>query len=257
MYEVEKFHFMRELAEKQIGQDVTAISAMGVFLEVVGNGMSFSQASKHVYIMSRSVKTANGYEKRLVYSTSPDGKIFQCQRAGSIDYVTKPVIVYEGDEFGIGTNDQGNQIVRHTVKVPRASQKIIAGYVYVVYKNGTREPFWMDMNDIERLKGYSAKQNRDRGANALYASGVDGQIDTGFFGAKLISFALKNVRRSVISAQHEVDEEIMEQAVTYEQLPTPDPNANYQATAVVTPAGQLEQAPPATTQNNSATPAPF
>lgn len=236
MFEVERFHFLKECSEKGL-TDVSEISAMGCFLDVISNGLSFASGAKHVYLMFRNVKTANGYEKRMVYSTSPDGKIFQAQRAGSIDYVTKPVIVYEGDEFAVGTNDQGEQIIRHQVRFPRASQKIIAGYVYVVQKNGKREPFWMDMNDIERLKRYSSNQNskwddvqkrRVPGdPNALY--NVNGQIDTGFFGAKLINFALKNVRKTGTASQFEVD------ADPGDELPVIDQSASYVPAMIASP----------------------
>lgn len=225
MFEVEKFSFLKEVNERGL-IDVTPISAMGVFLDITSNGLSFGSSAKHVYLMTRNVKNAaGGYEKRLVYSTSPDGKIYQAQRSGAIDYVTKPVLIYEGDDFGISTNEHGEQIIRHTIKFPRASQKIIAGYVYTVYKGGKREPFWMDVNDIERLKGYSAKNNGRSGqpgtANALYTSN-SGQIDTGFFSSKLISFALKNVRKSALPSQYEVQGEVADTlaaGVTIQELP--------------------------------------
>lgn len=229
MFEVERFHFLKECSEKGL-TDVSEISAMGCFLDVISNGLSFASGAKHVYLMFRNVKTTNGFEKRMVYSTSPDGKIFQAQRAGSIDYVTKPVIVYEGDEFAVGTNDQGEQIVRHQVKFPRSSQRIVAGYVYIVQKNGKREPFWMDMNDITRLKGYSERQNKGN-PNALYSNN-GGQIDPGFFGAKLINFALKNVRKSGTASQFEVD------ADPGDELPVIDQAANYSPTMITAPVDQ-------------------
>jgi recombinational DNA repair protein RecT len=240
MFEVERFHFLKECTEKSLS-DVSEISAMGCFLDVISNGLSFASGAKHVYLMYRNVKTGNGYEKRMVYSTSPDGKIFQAQRAGSIDYVTKPVIVYEGDEFAVGTNERGEQIIRHQVKFPRSSQKIVAGYVYVVHKNGNREPYWMDMNDINRLKGYSERQNKGT-ANALY-SASNGQIDPGFFGAKLINFALKNVRKSGTASQFEVD------ADPGDDLLVIDQSSTYTPTAIVSPV--TEPAPVVVTETTS------
>lgn len=233
-FAVESFHFMKELTEKNI-QDVTPISAMGCFLDVVSNGLSFASGSKHVYLMTRSVKAGNGYEKRLVFSTSPDGKIFQAQRSGAIEYVTKPVIVYEGDDFAVSTNEQGEQIIRHQVKFPRASNKIVAGYVYVVFKGGKREPFWMDTADIERLKGYSARQNGQRGANALYTAN-NGQIDPGFFGAKLINFALKNVRKSGIASQFEVNGDMGDAAIITGTTELPEATGEFAPSMIVTPA---------------------
>lgn len=243
MYELEKFHFMKELAEKNIPQEVTPISAMGVFLDVVSNGLSFSGTSKHVYLMSRNVKAATGYETRLVYSTQPDGKIFQCQRSGAIDYVTKPVMVYEGDDFSPSTNEAGMQIVIHRPKFPRTSNTLLAGYVYVVFKGGHREPYWMDMNDVARLKGYSAKNNGkweqgkkiDGNPNALYTSN-NGQIDPGFFGAKLINFALKNVRKSGTASQFEVNGDEGDAAIITNTThsPSPDEAATYEVQTITT-----------------------
>lgn len=243
MYELEKFHFMKELQEKSIPQEVTPISAMGVFLDVVSNGLSFSGTSKHVYLMSRNTKGPNGYETRLVYSTQPDGKIFQCQRSGAIDYVTKPVMVYEGDDFSPSTNEAGMQIIMHRPKFPRTSNVLLAGYVYVVFKGGHREPYWMDMNDVARLKGYSAKNNGkweggkkvDGNPNALYTSN-NGQIDPGFFGAKLINFALKNVRKSGTASQFEVNGDEGDAAILTHttHLPEASQDAQYEVAAVVT-----------------------
>lgn len=243
-YEVEKFNFCKELAEKGIStNEVTPFSVAGVFLDVVSNGMSFGSGAKHVYLMPRSVNTKKKdqfgkdiYEKRLVYSTSPDGKIFLCQRSGALDYITKPVMVYEGDDFSIETNEQGNQIIRHKASIPRKSQKIIAGYVYIVHKGGFREPFWMDQSDIDRLAGYSKKQNNGY-TNALYSSN-NGQIDIGFFGAKLISHALKNIRKMATASVHEVEGEEADAIAAGQQLPEPSPSASYAPSMVVEPVAQ-------------------
>lgn len=227
IFESEKFNFLRQLMEKSIDKKVTPVSVKGVFLEVISNGMSFAEQAKHVYVMTRNVKvkTADGkdaYETRLTYQASPDGKIFQCQRAGSIQDVTKPVIVYEGDDFSIETDESGRQIIRHKVNMEH-TKKIVAGYVFMIMKDGSREPFWLDLNDIERLKAYSsannskwdadAKRKIPGPANALYTSN-GGQIDPGFFGAKLISHALKNKRKSRYANQFEAPEE-MEVPETY------------------------------------------
>jgi recombinational DNA repair protein RecT len=207
-YELEAFHFMREIDERGI-VDVTPISALGAFLDVVSSGLSFGSGNKLVYLLTRNVKvTKDGketWEKRLQWSTSPDGNIFLAQQSGAIDYVTKPTMVYEGDDFAPYTDEKGNQIIMHKPKFPRTSQKIVAGYVFVVLKGGKKEPYWMDMNDVERLKGYSARQNKDK-ANALYTS-QNGQIDAGFFGAKLIKHALKNIRKRPINGAYYTEAE--------------------------------------------------
>lgn len=220
MFQTERFNFMRQLQERNIPGNITELSARGVFLEVVSNGMNFSEQSKHVYLMSRKVNIApkgkpKQYEMRLVYSTQPDGKIFICQRAGSIKDVTKPVMVYEGDDWDQELAPDGKQILVHKRKKPRGT-KIIAGYIFIIHPDGYREPFWMEIEDIERLKGYSSRNNAQWDddakkmvpgpANALYTSN-GGQIDPGFFGAKLINFGLKNKRKARYVNEHEVDDD--------------------------------------------------
>jgi hypothetical protein len=230
MFEVERFSFMRKLSEAAI-VDVTDVSRMGVFLDVISNGLSFSGQMNHVYMMARNVKTGrkeNGkdvYEKRLTYSTAPDGKIYMAQKAGSIERVTKPVIVYEGDTWGV-QQTEGVATITYVKRQPRSSNKIIAGFVYVIFPDGAREPFWMDADDIERLKAYSAKNNRkwDEGSrkyvtgdpNALYSS-EHGGIDAGFFGAKLINFALKNIRRAGLQGVYETED------IEYQAIDQPSP----------------------------------
>jgi hypothetical protein len=103
--------------------------------------------------------------------------------------------------------------ITYVKRQPRSSNKIIAGFVYVIFPDGVREPFWMDVDDIERLKQYSARNNRkwENGGwvtgdpNALYSS-EHGGIDAGFFGAKLINFALKNIRRAGLQGVYETED---------------------------------------------------
>lgn len=218
--QMEVFFFKQILEEKKL-TDVTPLSAAGVFLEIIGEGLSCSPGTKHVYILKRSINVANKgqapqWEQRLVYQISPSGKIFQAQKAGVIDDVTKAIIAYEGDEFWPEVDDNGNNKI-HFKRGPRTSKKIIGGFIFKVHKNGRREPFWMEESDIERLKGYSAKNNskwnnttktRDPGAaNDLYSSGPDGQIDTGFLEAKLISHALKNTRKRGFPSIYKVEDD--------------------------------------------------
>lgn len=214
MHEAESFSFLKELTEKNI-TDVTPVSAMGVYLDVVRNGLSFSSASKHVYLMARSVKNGNNWEKRLVWDTTQDGKIYQCQKSGSINRVTKPVICYEGDTF---EEVMENGVTNVIYKRGRTGDKVIGGFVYVVFPDGTREAVVMYPEDIERLKGYSARQNKDRGANALYSSAPGGQIDPGFFASKLIKFALKNVRKSGVVSEYQQEIE-QSDAIYAETIP--------------------------------------
>ena len=59
----------------------------------------------------------------------------------------------------------------------------------VIRPDGSFDFFWMLIDDIERLKGYSSKKNNGY-ANALYGKDA-ASIDTGFLEAKLIKHAFK------------------------------------------------------------------
>lgn len=207
-YELEKFNFLNEIHTKGYN-DCTQISIMGVFLDVMSAGLTFNKQMNHVYIMTRSTKLPNGtYEKRLVFQVQADGKEFLAVKAGSIKRMSKPVIVYEGDKWGIKTNDQGDIVIMYESN-PNHGSKIIAGFIYIVYPDGSREPFYMEESDIKRLAGYSAKQNKGT-ANTLYTS-MNGQIDTGFFKAKLMTHALNHIGKAAIAKANEVNEDFVEE----------------------------------------------
>lgn len=193
MYEVEKMHFMTQIASIK---PCSMVSTLQCFLEVVGNGLSFNQTNKHVYLMPRG--------ERLTYQVTADGMIYQAKKAGSLDRVTKPVIVYDCDDLRREYVD-GELKISYSPADRTGSEKIVGGFVYLIHQDGTREGVYMDYPMIDRLAGYSAKQNRGK-ANALYTSN-NGQIDEGFFQTKLIKYALKNVRKNGSVGSNEVNEE--------------------------------------------------
>lgn len=186
-----------------------------IFLEVLMAGLTFAPSAEHIYILPSWHNSS-----MLTYQIGPYGKLHLCQRAGSVDYVTKPVIVYQGDTFQIGTNAEGRQVVLHSaVQHPENKPPIIAGYVFVVIGNN-REAFWMDGADVARLKNKAKR-------NSLYTA-ANGDIDPGFFGGKLIGHALKPFRKKdIISHNIEDEEEVPE--------PTPLPTGEYQPTMIVSP----------------------
>lgn len=181
MFEVEQFTFKKQATEIAGFEECTDISITMTFLAVVSNGLTFNNSQKLVYLMTRNVKTATGFEKQLVYQTTPDGKIYLCQKAGSVKDVSKPVIVYEGDHIEVSYNH-----VTYSPKIPR-NEKIIGGFCTVTHNDGRQEVIWVDIKDIETNRKASEKQNRGT-ANALYTSN-NNQIDPGFFSSKIINAA--------------------------------------------------------------------
>ncbi|MFT4061108.1 MAG: recombinase RecT [Edaphocola sp.] len=186
-----------------------------IFLEVLMAGLSFSPGSRHVYLLPSYHNST-----QLTYEVSPYGRIYMCQKAESVDYVTKPVIVYEGDSFRVGTNEQGHQVVLHAaLQHPGNKPPIVGGYVFVVTPGGARESYWMDKADVERLRAKSRK-------NPLY-SNFNGDIDPGFFGGKLIKHALATYRtKSIVPPAADEDEDAKESVETPAPVQVPPQNQN-------------------------------
>lgn len=188
-YEVELFSYGQMLINVSDANLCTDLSRSAVFLEVISSGLSFTSNEPLVYLMARNVKlkTKDGekWEKRLYYRTSPDGKIHLAKISNAILDITKPTIVYEGDNISINNN-----VITYSPKIPR-NEKIIGGFCMVYLQSGVQEAIWVDVKDMDRHKGASEKQNGGKFANPLYTSN-NGQIDAGFFSSKIINIALKN-----------------------------------------------------------------
>lgn len=221
-FHVEAFNFKTTLQEKPELLDCTELSIKNVFLDVISNGLSFSPTAKQVYMQANSCKTGrqiegrDEWEKRLSFAPAPDGKIYLCQRARSLDRIQGPVIVYEGDHYQTGTDRQGNTWVEHAPG-PRTSTRIIAGFVWQVFPNGTKNAVTMDILEVQRRAGYSAKRNKGA-ANALYTN-CNGGIDPGFFGAKLIDAATKGLRKQEINSKYVFNDAEQEDEIPIDHEP--------------------------------------
>lgn len=256
IFQNESFAFLKTLAENPDLTDCTQLSIRGCFLEAVNCGLSFSKAKGHVYISYRNitVKTGNQShkEKRMVWDASPDGHVFLRQRVGSVQMVTTPKMVYDCDDFKIIEGD--NPSIYHAPRLPRIeTAKIILGYCYVQDEFGKKNPFWLDIEAIERLKKFSEKNNgqwiQENGkykkvpgaANELYTSHRGG-IDPGFFAAKLKKFSVKDYRKSELPAWvGEFMGDIEVPGMPVSELPEPDTNAQFTPTMIVSPAADTPE----------------
>jgi recombinational DNA repair protein RecT len=192
IYAREKFNFNKLLQEKPELQECSRLSLFGCFLDMAVNGLSLDQTGRpQCYMMSRNVKVKNGnvesWEKRANIQVSAYGEVYMRQRAGQIKYCDQPVIVYEGDVFSVGL-DNGVKKITYQAAIPRKSNKIIAAFIRIVRTDNSEDYHWMMENDWTRLAGYSDKNNKGKGANALYTSN-GGQIDPGFLENKLTKHA--------------------------------------------------------------------
>lgn len=181
---------------KQDLRNSTTFSLYACFMDMALNGdiLSFNPDDKLTYVTQRGYKAGRDdqgdiWEQRAKMIISPYGELAIRQDYGQVKYADPVVVVYDGDHMGIETNDQGNIVVMFKSKVPRASKKIIGSFVKVTRPDGSFVMPYFLQEDIDRLAGYSGRQNQGQ-VNALYGTGENGQgIDAGFLKAKTLKHA--------------------------------------------------------------------
>lgn len=221
VYEVEKFHFVKQLTEKQDLQKCTRLSLYGAFMDVAVQGLSFDPTKRLCYLVPYNVnvgtQAAPQWEKRANLQISPYGELYLRQYYGQIKAADNPIVVYDCDEFEVITGATG-RIVNHKAVYPRTSDKIIACFIRIVKHDGTVDFGLMDEVEMARLKTYSAKKNQGK-ANALYG-GDDKQFDTGFLIAKTIKHAFKAYPKVKLRGQFtQLETEVEEEEVINYDLP--------------------------------------
>ena len=102
-------------------------------------------------------------------------------------------------------------------------------YPCIVLPNNGLDFKWLLQDDIDRLKGYSLKQNgASYGANALYTSN-NGQIDPGFLSTKTIKHAMAAYTKlrigEFVSFEGEIEEVEASAAFTAETQNQPEPDS--------------------------------
>lgn len=250
VYEVEKFHFVKQLTEKPDLQNCSRLSLYGAFMDVAVQGLSFDPTKRLCYLVPYNVNVGTQaspkWEKRANLQISPYGELYLRQYYGQIKAADNPIVVYQGDVFEVITTAAG-RIVNHKGVYPRTSEKIIACFIRIVKHDGTVDFGIMDELEMARLKTYSEKKNQGK-PNALYGN-ADKQFDTGFLIAKTIKHAFKAYPKVKLRGQFtQLETEIEEEEVinydlpmnTSEQpkivAPRPEPqlNTTNQATAQMT-----------------------
>lgn len=229
VYHKEQFNYKKLLAETPTLRECSPLSLYGCFLDINVNGLSLQIGNNpDCYIIPKSIKVGvdtqgkDVWEKRAQLSISPYGEVKMRMRSGQIKYLDNPVIVYDCDKFRIGLNEIGKMVVKEyeaTIPQPKEA-KIIACFVRIERIDGSFEMPYLDMKDIDRLKGYSNKQNKgsetNDKSNALYTS-FKGGIDPGFLAAKTIKHAFKTYPKVPTGQFSSLEplEEVIPQQVNY------------------------------------------
>lgn len=205
LYEAESRHFNRILAENAYLQQCTPFSIFTSFIDLAVSGLSLEQGVRALcYLIPRSYKVVgpdgkDKYEYRCNLQISGHGELVLRARCGQIKYADNPVLVYSEDEFSF-SDMNGQKSVSYVCHLPHASGHIVAAFIRIVRNDGSVDYSVMYEEDWERLKQYSAKANKywDKESrtyiekpNALYSSGTEGGIDTGFLASKVVKHAFK------------------------------------------------------------------
>jgi hypothetical protein len=243
-YHMQAFNYKKMLSENATLRECSPLSLYGVFLDINVSGLSLEQGNKpDCYITTRNFKIGKDdqgkdvYEKRAQLAISPYGEVKMRMRAGQIKHADNPIVVYDCDNFKIGLNDKGKLVVKeYDAKIPRPDEaKIVACFVRVERHDGSFEMPYLDMKEVERLRGYSNKNNfgsatNDK-SNALYTSN-GGQIDSGFLKAKTLKHAFKSYPKvptgKFTSLEPALEEELMPTGIDYGFDPDDDSEANTQ-----------------------------
>lgn len=213
VYHSESFHFKKMISEVSELKKCTQLSLYGAFIDVAVQGLSFDPSKKLCYLVPYSCKvTENGverWENRASLQISGYGELYIRQKQGQILRADNVIIVYEGDNFTVNLDNNGNKAVEYSATLPRKTDKIIGSFIRIIRTDGSTDYFIMDEQDIKRLSAYSAKKNRGK-ANALYTVN-NGQIDTGFLIAKTIKHAFKSYpKASILGNFSQLETEVIE-----------------------------------------------
>ena len=219
VYEVEKFHFEKMLAENKELQTCTNLSLYGAFVDIAVQGLSIDPSRKLAYLYPQSVnigsKENKQYEKRAMLKISPRGELYLRQMYGQIQHADNPILVYESDKFSKLTGPTGT-VINHESIYPRKSNKIIACFFRFIKADGSIDYGFIDYEGMMRLKGYSERKNFGK-PNALYSS-YNGDPDPGLWEAKCILHAFDSYPKVKLRGQHSIlesKESEKEEAIDY------------------------------------------
>lgn len=202
IFSKESLYFNKAIGASENLAKATGISLYSAFLEIAVNNLSIQPGQKsEAYLESRNTKVkqngaADAWVQTANFVITAYGELNLRMRSGQIVRMSNPIILYGevkdgkfiGDHFQPKSNERGELTIEYLPCIPRVSKKIYGSYVAIHLPNNGIDFKWMLEDDIERLKGYSLRQNKS-GANALYTS-CDGGIDPGFLSTKTIKHAM-------------------------------------------------------------------
>jgi len=219
----ESGYFTRFLEADSKLKNSSEISLKNAFSEIASNFVSIQPGGRaEAFLSTRSYKAGKDEKGYDVWGTAAQlaiqayGELNMRLRAGQLKYAHNPIVLYEGDKFIPRTNEAGKLIVEYQPAIPRkAGAKILGCYIHLELEGGISDFKWLLEDDIERLRGYSNRNNstakeKSEGVtgkeNELYGKG-GAQIDPGFLAAKTLKHAMKTLPKLRLSDGVVLDDE--------------------------------------------------
>lgn len=113
---------------------------------------------------------------------------------GILKKVGHPEIVHKGDIYLKKLNQTTGQVEVIWEEAENPSTVIVGSFVRIVEPDGTVVFKRFTLTDIKTWEAAGNKKNYNKGANPLYTSGVDGQIQESFFKTKSLLHSFKGYK---------------------------------------------------------------
>lgn len=199
-YNREKDNFGKLISQSAALQACTPMSAYLAFGAVMKLKLSFDNGRQPlVYLIpgNRNIGTQDKpkWIQEMVAQPSPEGEKEARLSTGILKKVGQPIIVHKGDKFDKYLHKETGELTVDWKEAEIPSTTIIGSFIRIVEPDGTIVFKTFNLTDIERWKAASLKKNKGKGANALYTSGIDGQIDESFLKGKTLLHAFKGYKQ--------------------------------------------------------------
>ncbi len=200
-YEREKDNFSKLISQSPDLSVCTPMSIYFAFMKAGALRLSFDNGKDaQIYLLpgNRNIGgkgKPDQWIKEVSAQPTPYGEKEVRINSGILKEVGDPFIVHQGDTYKVWLDEETGQKRVKWVEAEKKSTKIVASFIRLVEPDGKVVYKTFDLTDIARWEASSKKKNKDKGANALYSSGPDGQIDEGFLKAKTLLHAFKGYKR--------------------------------------------------------------
>lgn len=199
-YNREKDNFGKLISQSAALQGCTPMSAYLAFGTVMKLKLSFDNGRQPLIYLIPGNRNVGNKDKpkwisEMVAQPSPEGEKEARLSTGILKKVGHPVIVHEGDMYKKKMDENTGQIIVQWEESDKPSTKIIGSFIRIVEPDGTVVFKTFNLTDVERWKAASAKKNKEKGANALYTSGIDKQIDESFLKGKTLLHSFKGYKQ--------------------------------------------------------------